>query len=149
MSVRNALFVAILIAMQPLVASAQAPADPVVRLPVDVQYKAPLAGGLQVAVLYGDPSKPGVYVVRIKAPPGYKSNPHFHTDEYRGVVVISGTLYFAVSDVRDDSKLKAYPAGTFFTEPPKLAHYAETKESKAVFDVTGIGPTSTVAVPPK
>jgi quercetin dioxygenase-like cupin family protein len=121
----------------------------VVKTPTEVQFKAPLAGGVQAAVLYGDPSKPGVYVVRIKVPPGYKSSPHFHTDEYRGVVVISGTLYFAISDVRDDSKLRAYPAGTFFTEPPKMAHYAEAKDTEVVFDVTGIGPTSTVPVPVK
>lgn len=147
-------WLSLILSLAPLTAAhAQAAETGTVKLPDDLVFRAPLAvaGGaqpaaLQTALLYGDPTKPGIYVLRIKLAPGYKSPPHFHKEEFRGVTVLSGTLYFAVSDVWDDSKLKAYPAGTFFTEPPNMAHYAATKDSEVVFDVTGIGPTSTVPI---
>jgi hypothetical protein len=42
-----------------------------------------LPKGLQIAVLSGDPSKPGEFVVRAKMPPGYVFPAHHHpTDEY-------------------------------------------------------------------
>jgi len=34
--------------------------------------------------------------------------------------VLSGTLYFATGDKWDESKFKAYPAGTFYSEEPSL-----------------------------
>ena len=34
--------------------------------------------GAQIAVLAGDPSKEGMYVIRLKAPAGYKVMPHSH-----------------------------------------------------------------------
>ena len=126
-----------------LVSSAQTADTGVLKLPTEIVFKGPPGLAPQSAILFGDPSKPGVYVIRVKLPPGYKSNPHFHGEEFRGVTVLSGTLYFAVSEVWDESKLRAYPAGTFFTEPAKLPHYATTKETEVIFDLTGIGPTST------
>jgi quercetin dioxygenase-like cupin family protein len=44
----------------------------------------------QNAVLYGDPTKAGVYVQRTKFPPGTKVMPHWHPDEWRTAVVLSG-----------------------------------------------------------
>src|SRR3954468_16457940 len=50
-----------------------------------------LPAGAQAAVVDGDPSKAGLFVVRVKFPDGYKVMPHWHpTDE--GVTVLSGTL---------------------------------------------------------
>ena len=39
--------------------------------------------GAQLAVLSGDPGKPGLFVIRIKAPAGYRVANHFHpADEH-------------------------------------------------------------------
>ncbi len=39
--------------------------------PEDIEWKdAPGYNGVKIAVIAGDPSKPGVYVVRVKFPPG-------------------------------------------------------------------------------
>ena len=54
--------------------------------PAAVEFKAPseikwvrnAAGTNEQAVLFGDPSKPGPYVVRLKWLPGKLSRPHFH-----------------------------------------------------------------------
>ena len=67
----------------------------VLKLPQDIEFKAaPVPGAPQTAVLYGDPTKPGVFVTRVKFSPGWKDQPHWHPDEVRTVAVLSGTFYF-------------------------------------------------------
>ena len=91
-------------------AHGQGAGEPVVKLPDQIEWKAPpMVGGASTAILYGDPSKPGVYVTRTKFPAGLKVMPHTHPDEWRTVVVLSGTNYFGLGDTWDESKLKAYP----------------------------------------
>jgi hypothetical protein len=66
------------------------------------------------------------------------------------VAILSGTLYYGVGDQWDESKLIAFPAGTFMSEPPKMSHFAWAKDGEVVLQVTGIGPTGTTsAQPPK
>src|SRR5437868_11548246 len=72
--------------------------QPVVKFPTEIEFKAPLSPGSQTAVLYGDPAKPGVYVQRTKFPAGTKGMPHWHPDEWRTAVVLSGTLYFGIGE---------------------------------------------------
>ena len=59
-----------------------------------------LPKGAQIAVLEGDPTKPGFYTVRLKFPEYYAIPAHSHpTDEH--VVVTSGALVFGMGDVLD------------------------------------------------
>src|SRR5262245_23741654 len=83
----------------------------VVRLPEDIVYEG-LPGTPQHVTLFGDPTKAGLYVDRIKFAAGTKVMPHWHPDLVRTVLVLSGTFYFAVGEVFDETKLTAYPAGT-------------------------------------
>ncbi len=124
------------------VVSAQAQDAPpgIVKLPDQIEFKG-LPATLQIATVYGDPAKPEVFVQRIKFPAGLKLMPHYHPDSPRTVAVLSGTLYYAFGEVWDESKLKALPAGTFFTEPPKVAHFAWAKDGEVVLQLTSIGPT--------
>src|SRR5262245_23004033 len=85
----------------------------VVRFPQDIVYKG-LPGAPQHLTLLGDPSKPGLYVDRIKFLPGTKVLPHWHPDSVRTVLVLSGTFYFAIGEQWEESQLKAYPAGTLY-----------------------------------
>jgi quercetin dioxygenase-like cupin family protein len=64
-----------------------------------------------------------MYVYRAKLALGSKNVPHWHPEE-RTVVILSGTLYYGLGELWDESKLIAFPAGTFFSEPPKLPHFA-------------------------
>jgi quercetin dioxygenase-like cupin family protein len=98
---------------------------------------------------FGDPTKPGVYVQRTKFPPGTKVMPHWHPDEWRTAVVLSGTLYFGVGEQCDESKLRAYPAGTFYSEPPKTPHFVWAKDGEVIIQTTGMGPTGTNMIPQK
>ena len=67
------------------------------------QYKNPFGVGVEVATLFGDPSKPGIYVLRIKWPPGIMSKPHKHPED-RHVVVLSGTWYTGTGDAFEPEK---------------------------------------------
>ena len=62
--------------------------------PSDVQWQegpASLAKGAKMAVLEGDPTKEGPFVLRIKLPDGFRVLPHTHPKDER-VTVISGTF---------------------------------------------------------
>src|SRR5207248_10666210 len=49
-----------------------------------------LPSGAQLAVLEGDPMKPGPYTMRLKMPDGYKISPHHHARREH-VTVVSGS----------------------------------------------------------
>jgi quercetin dioxygenase-like cupin family protein len=115
--------------------------DAVVRLPPDIVFKGPLTGPPQTVVVYGDPSKPGLFVSRVRFSPGWKDQPHWHPDSARTVVVLSGTLYFGSGDTWDEAKMKAYPAGTFYSEPSKAPHFTWAKDGEVMIQITGIGPS--------
>lgn len=122
----------------------------VVKLPDEqLAFKAPLAGLPQTAILYGDPTKAGLYVARVKFPAGVKVMPHTHTDEVRTVLIMSGTMYFGIGEQWDESKLKVYPAGTFFTEPANTPHFAWAKDGEVIAHLTSVGPTGTTFIPQK
>ena len=53
--------------------------------------------GAKLAVLYGDPDKDGLFVIRAKLPANYRIPAHSHpTDEV--VTVLSGTLFVGMGD---------------------------------------------------
>ena len=129
-------------------AHAQNADSSVVKLPQDMIYEG-RAGAPQHVTLFGDPSRPGLYVDRIKFMPGMKVMPHWHPDTVRTVLVMSGTFYFAVGEQWDESKLKAYPAGTLYSEPARSPHFAWAKDGEVILQVTAIGPTGNVPIPQK
>jgi quercetin dioxygenase-like cupin family protein len=83
-----------------------------------------------------------VFVTRVRFSPGWKDPPHWHPDEVRTVVVLSGTFYFASGEEWDESKFKAYPAGTFYSEPAKAPHYTWAKDGEVIIQITGVGPSA-------
>jgi hypothetical protein len=65
----------------------------------------------------------------------------------RTVVILSGTFYFASGDKWDESEFKAYPAGTFYSEPSKAPQYTWAKDGEVIIQITGIGPSGTTFIP--
>jgi quercetin dioxygenase-like cupin family protein len=88
-----------------------------------------------------------VFVTRVKFSPGWKDQPHWHPDEVRTVAVLSGTFYFGSGDTWDESKFKAYPAGTFYSEPPKAPHFTWAKDGEVIIQITGVGPSGKTFIP--
>ncbi len=126
-------------------AHAQNAEPSVVKLPQDIIFKG-LTGAPQHVTIFGGPSKPGLYVERVKFQQGMKVMPHYHPDTVRTVLVMSGTLYFAVGEQWNENDLKLYPAGTLYSEPPKTPHYAWAKDGEVITQVTAIGPTGHVPI---
>ena len=65
--------------------------------PADIKWVRNAAGTNEQAVLFGDPGKPGPYVVRIKWLPGNMSRPHFHPND-RFFAVLSGTWWVGTGE---------------------------------------------------
>jgi quercetin dioxygenase-like cupin family protein len=95
--------------------------------------------GTQVAILTGDPTKPGPYVIRLKVPPNTTLPAHYHGDTEM-VTVISGTVFFGLGDKADPAKAKPVAAGSFASIPANLHHFALTKSDPAVIQIEGAGP---------
>src|SRR5207247_8687824 len=68
--------------------------------PTTIEWKAAPAAlppGAKMAVLEGDPTKEGPFVVRFQFPEGYHVPPHTHPKTER-VTVISGSLYLTTGE---------------------------------------------------
>jgi len=98
--------------------------------------------GIQTVVLKGDPNESGVYMIMLRVPPHTQIAAHSHRDD-RVATVVSGTWHIGYGDKFDESKLKALPPGSFYTEPPGRKHFAETGDEAVVVQITGFGPSST------
>lgn len=120
----------------------------IVKLPHQMEYKAaPGGAGPETVVLYGDPAKPGVFVMRTRFAKGAKVMPSWRPDAWRTAVVLSGTFYYGVGERWDETKLQAYPAGTFFSHPSKHPHFAWAKDGEVIVQFTAMGPTSVTRIP--
>jgi quercetin dioxygenase-like cupin family protein len=102
--------------------------------------------GMEQTNLVGDPAKPGPYTIRLTFPAGYKVAAHTHPDS-REVTILSGTWYTGYGDKFDTEKLKALPAGSFYTEPANVSHFVEVREPVLV-QVSGMGPSGRKFVNP-
>ena len=113
-------------------------------LPDKIEWKQTSPGARQ-AVLAGDPSKPGLYVVMVKWLPGNMSRPHFHPND-RFITVLKGTWWMGTGTTFDPASTVPVPAGTFVTHFGKQVHYDGAKDEETVLLITGEGPaTSTPA----
>ena len=95
--------------------------------------------GAQLVVLEGNPgAASGDYTVRLKMPDGYRIAPHWHPKR-ENVTVISGTFKVGMGDAFDESKMGAFPAGSFAYLDPEMHHYAMAS-GEVVVQVHGMAP---------
>jgi hypothetical protein len=105
--------------------------------------------GSQQAILVGDPSKPGLYVVLNKWLPGNNmSRPHFHPND-RFIQVLKGTWWMGTGDKFDPANTVPAPAGTFVTHFGKQVHYDGSKEEEVILLITGEGPATSTRIEQK
>ena len=84
------------------------------------------------------------YASRARA---YTDRSQSHRDD-RVATVISGIWRIGYGERFDESKLKAPPAGSYYSEPPGQTHFAETGDEPVVVQIAGFGPSSTDYVGP-
>lgn len=115
--------------------------------PDEVGFKSPLGVGPQQALIFGDPSKEGIYVIRVKFPPGTHSNPHFHSKD-RHATVIKGVWWNGTGGDLDFRKAKPMKAGSYVLHPAGGIHWDGAGEEEVVVQIVGVGPVDTVPVGP-
>lgn len=98
--------------------------------------------GVQRATIYGDPSKSGIYVVRIKYPPGVMSRPHFHKED-RHAVVLKGTWWTGTGADFAPDKTVPLKAGSYMMHPAGERHFDGAKDEEVIVQLVGVGPSGT------
>ncbi|MBX8636102.1 MAG: cupin domain-containing protein [Thermoplasmata archaeon] len=102
-----------------------------------------LPAGAKCAVLYGDPSREGAYVMRLSIPENVRIMPHSHTDS-RIYTVLSGSFGIGFGDVFDMDELEELTEGSIINVPAGMNHFQYSESVGYIVQVQGIGPTDTV-----
>ena len=118
-----------------------------IKLPDQIQWKRNSAGTNETAVLYGDPDKPGFYVLMFKWLPGNMSRPHWHPND-RMITVLKGTWWVGTGDKFDPDTTVPLPTGSYVTHFAKEIHYDGAKDAEVWLLMAGEGPTSAAAPSP-
>jgi quercetin dioxygenase-like cupin family protein len=112
-----------------------------ITLPNDIKWNKTATS--ESATLYGDPSKPGYYVVLQKWLPHNNSRPHRHPND-RYIQVLSGTWWVQTGAKYDPAGFKPVPAGSFVVHAANEFHYDGAKDEPALLLISGMGPSTSV-----
>jgi hypothetical protein len=120
------------------------------KLPDQIAWGPVNANGAQNAVMVGDPTKPGFYVVFNRWTKGnHFSHPHFHPND-RYIVVLQGTWWVGTGPKWDPANAStAMPAGSFVTHYGKQVHWDGAKDEDTVLMIMGEGPATSIPVEEK
>ena len=110
-------------------------------LPEDVDWKPfpSFPPPVRLAVVVGQPSEPGPYTIRVKAPHGAKLMPHRHPED-RVYTVISGVFYIGLGEQFEADQLQAYPPGSVIVLPGDTPHFHWAKSGEYITQITALGP---------
>lgn len=99
---------------------------------------------LGYVVLSGDPEAAGVYVIRLRIPPGLPLfRPHFH-DQDRFITVISGTWAFGRGDSGECKDTIPLDPGAYVFHPKGAVHFDGSCVDETVeVQIIGQGPVKT------
>lgn len=111
--------------------------------------KAPpsLPAGAMMAVVSGDPTKSGPFVVQLSFPNGYRIPPHSHSAAEK-ITVKSGEFRYGMGDVVKPSEMKTMKPGESGELPAGMRHYAEAR-GKTRIELSSTGPFDIKYVHPK
>jgi hypothetical protein len=105
-----------------------------------------LPPGAQMAVIDGDPTQKGPFVLRAKLPDGYRVPPHWHpTDE--NILVLSGTLMIGAGDKLDPAAAHGISTGGYTKMPARMHHFAIAK-GETIFQLHSTGPFEVTYINP-
>ena len=94
--------------------------------------------GMRVMYVYGDPTKPGPYIFRIRVPTAYRIPPHTYPDD-RVVTILKGIWWTGEGDRYDPFKMDEYGVGTFYVTKAGTAHF-DFARTEVILQVMGFGP---------
>ena len=131
------------IALGPMQAAQLDPKAINIQLPKEIKWVA-TAGGSEQAVLVGDPSKPGLYIVLTKWLPNRNSRPHSHPND-RFITVLKGTWWVNTGSNYDPAGMKPVPAGSYVVHYGGQIHYDGAKDEEVILEIVGMGPASSTS----
>jgi quercetin dioxygenase-like cupin family protein len=97
-----------------------------------------LPPGAFIAVVSGDPTRPGPFTLLVSMPNGYRIPPHSHPS-YEHVEVKEGTLLVGMGDRLDPKMTQALAAGDSATAPGGMHHFSIAK-GRTLLSATFMGP---------
>ena len=125
------------------VSSARAEVDPksiLLTLPDNIKWT---GDKVKSAVLYGDPKKPGPYVMLLRWPPNWNTHPHSHPND-RMITVLEGTLWVGTGTKFAPAGNTPVGKGGFIVDNANEPHYEITKDDGALIEITGLGPDTMI-----
>ena len=105
--------------------------------PDDLKWETVIPG-TQIAVVAGDPTKPGPFVIRQKTAAGAMVPPHWHPTT-ENVTVLQGIFAMGIGDKFDKTKLTRMHPGDFSTVPANVPHFA-MPETDIIVQLDAMGP---------
>jgi quercetin dioxygenase-like cupin family protein len=104
--------------------------------------------GAQSATIAGDPSRPGLYVERVRFPPHVMDRPHWHTGD-RFVTVIKGTWFTGTGATFDPRQSVPLKPGSYMFHPARALHWdGSNSDEEVIVQVVGLGPVETTPADP-
>jgi quercetin dioxygenase-like cupin family protein len=97
-------------------------------------------------ILYGDPTKPGLYININKFKTNRFGNPHYHPND-RYITVIEGAGWRGTGPIVDPANAKRLPKGSFSIDHAMKVHWDGTKEETGAYLIAGNGPATNIEVP--
>jgi quercetin dioxygenase-like cupin family protein len=117
------------------------PAEKIIYKPLGADPNGPKG-----VVLFGDPTKDGPYVMRVKYPANMIVPPHTHGDKVKVVALLEGVIYLGYSETVDMAKATKLTVGSIWTEPKGVAHFGKMGPDGATLEVHGVGPASMLPI---
>jgi len=110
------------------------------KLPDQLEWK-DNGSNSKTATLFGDPSKPGLYVQITKRGPDTWSQPHSHPNE-RFITVLAGTFLIGTGPKFDKNNTVAIGPGGVVHDIPNQMHYDGTGPEGATLEFIAMGPAT-------
>jgi quercetin dioxygenase-like cupin family protein len=107
-----------------------------------------LPKGAKSVLLVGDPSKPGVFIVRLKFPPHYPIPAHTHPFT-EVITVLKGKLGNGMGEKLDTTRGEVLNVGDSFVLPTGHAHYVWTEDEETEVELIATGPWGITYIDPK
>ncbi len=111
------------------------------KLPDQIEWKGRPGSASQTAILFGDPSKPGLYVQLLKRGPDDWSQPHSHPND-RVITVLSGTMLIGTGAKFDRNNTVALGPGSMVRDIANQMHYDGTGPDGLTIEIVGMGPST-------
>ena len=99
------------------------------------------ADGSTFTNVFGDPSKPGIYVQQVRRPANSWSTPHKHAND-QFLWVLDGQMYIGTGATVDKDKTVGMPKGSYIRDFANGVHYEGTKDEPLWLLVVGMGPAT-------